>query len=409
MPSPKTPSKIAYLNSHYSAISHTFIHREVKELLRQGFELSIFSVRPSKEGFVILRSPLRVIIDFLLFFISSPFQSLRGLFVAITLSSGGLKSLLWSFAYWVEAVCFLRELRNQDIFHAHIHMANNAATIALIVKSMDSNFTYSLSIHGPAEFNQVREGRLKQKVEGALFVRCISHYCRSQIMAFVDESHWQKLHLVHCGIELQPLSVKIYSGSEPSFLFVGRMVPEKGPLLLLETLREISATGTLFKLVMIGDGPIFDKVQNFVRTHFKDGRVQILGAQDPTKVAIAMDECDALVLPSFQEGVPVVLMEAMAKGKIVLSTQIAGIPELIENNKEGLLVAPGSEEALKGALFRVMRDKENLATLTKAAREKVHSEFNLQVETTKLAKLFVNYRVVGGSYNFRSEDAKQSA
>ncbi len=399
-------SKIAYLNSKYTALSHTFIHREVRALRKQGVDVHTFSIRKPSQGdlfdsnsqgegsVVSLLNNLRSIVHDNLFLIfTRPKSFFRGLLFSQKLSPPGIKSRLLHVAYHLEASRLVLELEKKDISHVHVHMGNNAAAVALIATKISNKLSYSLTIHGPAEFLDIETGKLREKVVGAMFVRCISEFCRSQVMAVVPTEHWKKLHIVHCAVE-KLKNDKHNPGELLNLLFVGRLVPEKGPAILLEVLSTLVTEKRIWQLNIVGQGPIENELKNQATKLGISTRVHFLGALSSEQTLKQMEKSDVLVLPSFMEGLPVVLMEAMARSKVVVSTQIAGIPELVSNRKNGLLVLPGAQSDLKYALQDIMQYKLNVEELGKRAKETVDTDFNVEIEGAKMRNLFENYNLI---------------
>ncbi len=395
-------SKIAYLNSRYSAISHTFIHREVRTLREMGVEVSTISIRKpensdlnsedaireSAKTTVLLKSLSSLLGDALIQTLKNPLRAVRGFWQSQKLSPSGINQMTLHLAYFLEALKLVRYLQKEEISHIHVHMANNAASVAFIAQHLDPSLKYSLSIHGPAEFINIENGRLAKKIEAAQFVRCISEFCRSQIMSVAGIEQWDKLKVVHCGVETVPApSVSVRPRNK--FLFVGRLVPEKGAFVLLKSLESLCEKYPDWILEIGGDGPIRQELERYVSQSLLKTRVHFLGALPASKVLEKMSDCDVFVLPSFMEGVPVVLMEAMVRAKWVVSTRIAGIPELIEDGQNGFLVSPGSVSELKTCLEVILNQPKNFLKMGANAREKVEQHFNLEKETKKLLQLFI--------------------
>ena len=252
--------------------------------------------------------------------------------------------------------------------------------------------TYSLSIHGSAEFFHVDSWCVKPKVEGAAFVRCISHFCRAQVMAWTRPDLWKNYHVVHCGVDptaYQPC-VRCASGTL-RILTVGRFDAIKGYSILLQACKDLSERGVDWRLDMVGDGHLRFHLQARIGELGLEDRVRLSGAVGQDNIQKHFDDADVMVISSFMEGIPVVLMEAMAKEMAVVATRVGGIPELIDDGKTGLLVIPGSVQSLADALEHLARRPELLEGLGRPARARILAEFSVEGLGREMASLFRTY------------------
>lgn len=386
--------RIAYLVSKYPAVSHTFVAREITALRRQGVEIATFSVRTPPPAEVLsahdraeqeetcyILPPCwwRYLLAHVVGMGTRPARYLSTLWFALTNRPAGLWAGLWHLFYFVESVFLWHELRRREIGHLHVHFGLACATVAMITSRL-GDLTYSLTVHGPTVFFDVHRFLLPAKVERAAFVFCISHFCRSQVMAHVAPEHWSKLHIVHCGVEgdaFRPVDRSKAAESGFHILCVGRLVPEKAQALLLRGVAELGEDYPRLHCTLVGDGPDRRRLEVLARDLGIEQRVTFAGAVGQDDIQSYYDEADLFVLPSFAEGLPVVLMEAMAKGLATVGTRIAGIAELIEDRVTGLLVAPGSPEELKAAIRALLDDGELRERLARNGREKVLREFEM--------------------------------
>ncbi|NTV98488.1 MAG: glycosyltransferase family 4 protein, partial [Chlorobiaceae bacterium] len=260
--------------------------------------------------------------------------------------------------------------------------------VAMLMKTY-GGVTYSISVHGPDIFYTVDSAMLTEKIREAAFVRCISHYCRSQIMRISDPSTWQKHHIVRCGVDPDLYAVRKEPENDvANLLCVGRLVPAKGQHILIEACALLKASGFRFMLTLVGEGPDRESLEKSVSACGLQGFVAFTGVLGQDKVREYYDRADLFVLASFAEGVPVVLMEAMAKEIPVISTRITGIPELIDHEKDGLLATPGDKEDLALQIQRLLVEPELRSELGKAGRRKVFSLYNQHVNNLGMADLF---------------------
>ncbi len=394
---------IAYLNSEYPSLSHTFIEREVRALRERGIEIRTFSVRApgkhatlgeeharaAKETQAILASRANLVFDALRAAATSPLSTFRTIIAGQRLAPPGVSSRIRHAAYALEGIWLARRLREEGIGHIHCHMANNGAAVALLACRYDPTLTYSLSIHGSAEFFHVDTWTLAPKVEGAVFVRCISNFCRAQIMAWTSPACWDRLHVVHCGIDVSRFSATPRESSRTlRLLTVGRLHPIKGYPLLLEACRTMSDEGIDWTLDMVGDGPMMGTLTSHADRLGIRSRVTFSGAVGQDRIQPHFDRAGVIVISSFMEGVPVVLMEGMAKGMAVLTTAVGGIPELVEPGVSAEVVPPGSAAALADGLRRLAAAGPRLPDMGAAGRRRVLAEFSIEQTATGMADLF---------------------
>ncbi len=403
--------RIAYLCSLYPAVSHTFILREVSALRRLGAEIATFSIRRAgvehlladadraafQSTFAILPPRwVRLLRTHLGIVLSAPLAYLSTLLLALRLAPRGLRGHVWQVFYFIEAVVLWEECRRREIRHMHVHIANVAADVALLAAHLgsateDEPWSWSFTMHGPTEFFDVSHFRLAEKLSRARLVVCISDFARSQLMSLSEPEVWDKLHVVHCGIPIDQFPRSHSAdrpGVEPSILYVGRLVPEKGQAVLLEALGALVERGRQVSVTLVGEGPGRADLERLAERLGIAARTSFLGAVGQDDIRAIYAGASVFCLPSFAEGVPCVLMEAMATGLPVVSTRITGIPELVEDGHTGLLVAPGRADELAGALERLLADPALCRELGVNARAKVIEEFDAERSAEQLYALF---------------------
>lgn len=395
--------KIAYLSNPYPAISHTFIFREIESLRQEGIEVFPVSVSPTPDlekmtgpeqdeakRTLVLKStsPITILPMALRLFLSSPTGFVKMSKKAMSFCFKGPKNPIKATGYLAEAIILLNHLNKHQIFHIHEHFANPSALVAMLCKEY-GGITYSISVHGPDVFYQVDSSLLAEKVDGASFVRCISHYCRSQIMRITEFHKWQDAHIVRCGVNPEIFLPRTRpENTIPHLLCVGRLCPAKGQHILLEACSRLQKQHIPFQMTFVGDGPDRKGLEELrVKLKLQD-EVCFTGALGQDAVQEAYSKADIFVLPSFAEGVPVVLMEAMAMEIPVISTHITGIPELIEHEKDGLLATPGDVEDLVLQLTHLLEDPAFSERLGKCGRKKVVTMYNQHLNNKVLAELF---------------------
>lgn len=397
---------IAYLNSRYPAMSHTFIEREVRGLRAIGIEVHTFSIRrPGADDCLgaaheqagrtttyLLDGAAKLACAQLVYWLLHPLATLRGLFASQRLAPPGLRSRAKHIAFLCEAVRLVREMRSRGLRHVHVHMANNGAGVALLACKLAPELSYSLSIHGSAEFFNVESVALKRKVERATFVRCISNFCRAQIMAWTDPSCWDRLHVVHCGVDTDAYSPRPPRSPGPlRLLTVGRLHPIKGYELLLQACARLASEGLEWGLDMVGDGPQMQRLRELATSIGIADRVTFSGAVGQDRISEHFDRADVMVVSSFMEGVPVVLMEAMSKRLAVVATRVGGIPELVRDGVDGVLVAPGSIDELVDAIRPLAKDPAECHRFGRLARERIEADYSVDRLGGGMMQLFNRY------------------
>jgi glycosyltransferase involved in cell wall biosynthesis len=394
--------RIAYLTSQYPATSHTFIRREVTALRAAGLDIETFSVRPpaaselkserdrdeAARTYTLLRQPLRA---FLLAHLGElarrPSRYLRTLVLALRHRAPGVKAALLAIAHFGEAILLAAELRKQRIDHLHNHFANSAATVGLLA-SKQAGLRWSFTIHGISEFDYPAGLSLASKIEQAAFVACVSYFGRAQAFRLLDSHQWSKLSVVRCGLELDELPLAQGADNRQLRLIaVGRLSAEKGIGGLLEALY-LMLPEQRPALVIVGDGPMRDELDVMVERLGLGKLVTFLGRLPEPDTLAEIARSDILVLPSFMEGLPIVLMEAMALGKPVVATRVAGIPELVTDGESGLLFTPSDWTELAEKLSMLVIDQGLRQRLGKSGPQRIARDFDVKRSAVQLRDLF---------------------
>jgi glycosyltransferase involved in cell wall biosynthesis len=397
--------RIGYLATHYPAVSHTFVLREVEALRRLGVHVETFSIHRAHESDLLSEADRRaaattfavvvprpgILVAHVTAFARRPARYLQTLSVALRVASPGLRGRLWGLFYFAEAMPVWREAERKGVYHLHAQFADGATDVALLVAHFGgARWSWSMAIHGPLEFYDVRLNRLPEKVRRARFMLAISHFGRSQLMTIADEGHWDRIHVVHCGVDPSVFAPdgRRRAGGQPHLLCVGRLVHLKGQSLLIEALAELARRDVSAVLTLVGDGPKRGELEQLARERGVADRVRFAGAVGQDTIRDIYRSADVVCLPSMAEGLPVVLMEAMALEVPVVSTRIMGIPELVEDARSGLLVTPSRLDELTDALARLIADPALRARLGRAGREKVLAEFDIDRSAHRLREIF---------------------
>ena len=298
--------------------------------------------------------------------------------------TGGLRQVV----YLGEAIALAAHLSERGVGHLHNHFASASATVAMLAATL-AGIPFSYTLHGPADLQEPQSWHLREKTARAVFVACISHYARSQAMLFSRPEDWGRLKIVHCGVRPGRYGAgtpERESGDGVRLLFVGRLAAVKGLRVLLEAFAQARAKRPGLTLTLVGDGG--DRPHLEALAAPMGGAVTFLGYRSQDGVAAALSAADALVLPSFAEGLPVVLMEALAAGRPVIATRVAGVGELVEDGVSGLLVHAGDADGLAEAIGRLADDRDLRARLGRAGRTVVEAEFDADREAARIARLF---------------------
>jgi len=292
-------------------------------------------------------------------------------------------------AYLAEACCIEPRLRAQGIHHLHAHFSTNSAEVAMLVHALGGP-PWSFTAHGSATLENPALTGLPEKVRRCAFVVTVCSFGRAQLWRVADWRDWPKVHLVHCGLDSSFHSVSMPPAPAARRLVcVGRLCKEKAHVLLLQAAHRLATQGIDFELVLAGDGELRAKIERLIARYNLETRVRITGWISSEQVRKEILAARALVLPSLVEGLPVAIMEAMALRRPIISTFVAGIPELVHAGEHGWLVPPADVEALVEAMRACLEaSTETLTRMGEAARQRVLERHNVDTEAGKLAKLF---------------------
>lgn len=399
--------RIAYLCTDYPAVPHTFIQREIVALEARGHEIVPLTLNRAPDSALLTdldrdhaartqvvkeMSPTRAT-RLLLDLLGHPLATLRGLRRALRGTRGDVERVRKHLLQFVEAVVVWRICRTQRCGAIHAHFGQVPATVAWFATAFDRDvhgrrrrvgrggapMTWSVTIHGWHEFVNQDLAMLAPKVEAADGVVCISHFTRSQLMRIADVSAWDKLSIVRCGLDPAEFEFRappaVDEGRRPTAVITARLSSEKGHLVLVRALARLRAAGTELRVRCIGNGPFEDVLRQAVVDHGVADLVEFVGVLPPSSVAAELRDADVFCLPSFAEGLPVSIMEAMAVGVPVVTTYISGIPELVVDGATGWVVPAGDDESLARALQSALTspDRQRVVAAARDAVVAAHS------------------------------------
>jgi colanic acid/amylovoran biosynthesis glycosyltransferase len=393
--------KIAYFINHYPKVSHSFIRREILALERQGFEVQRLALHGwrdplpdaedqlelEKTRYVFRHGSWALLIPTLRMLLRSPLRFFSALRLAVRMSRGSERPLAYHLVYLAEAAYILPHIEAFGAERLHAHFGTNSTEVSMLARALGGP-PYSFTIHGPHEFEMPMG--LEEKIHRSDFVVAISQFGRSQLYRRACFEDWPKIKVVHCGLERA-----FYEGPVPPLtdtrrlVCVGRLCEAKGQLLLVEAAARLSARGVPFELVLAGDGPMRPELERLIARLGLSTRVRITGWVSSGEVREEILAARALVLPTFAEGLPVVLMEAMALRRPVITTYVAGIPELVRDRENGWMIPAGSIEELSRAIADCLtRPVDELRRMGDAAYDRVVARHSIDLEVAKLAQLF---------------------
>ncbi len=399
--------KLAYLVNQYPKISHSFIRRELKAVeAEEGESVARISVRRVDEPLVddddkreaettrviLDGGPRQLLEDAARVAARRPGRFLKALATTVRLGARSDRGVVRHLAYLAEACTTLRWTEAEQVDHVHAHFGTNSATVAMLTRALGGP-SYSFTAHGTETFDYPPFIGIQDKIEEAAFVVAVSDYGKSQLCRWSGTEQWDKIHVVRCGADESFFSRAAEPvPAAPRLVCVARFSEEKGHFVLIDAAAELARRGVDFTLALVGDGHLRAEVEARIARHGLGAKVELLGWRAGEEVQRAILDARALVLPSFAEGLPVVIMEAFALGRPVIATHISGIPELVKGGDNGWLVPAGSAHALADAMEAVVKAEPSaLDAMGARGREAVRLRHDASQEAHRLRALFHEY------------------
>jgi len=395
--------RVAYFITEYPNVSHAFIRREIQALERQGVDVFRIALRgwdatiyddcdreeQARTRYVLQGGIGRLLIAMLRVALRSPARFASALALAVKMGWNAERPIPFHLAYLAEACVTLEWLMESGATHVHAHFGNNSAEVVMLVNALGGP-TYSFTVHGPREFDRPFYIGLREKMRRAKFVVAITSFCRSQLFRWVEHEYWPKIKVVHCGLEAEFFGTDDRPASAvPQLVCIGRLCEQKGQLLLIEAAAVVAARGLNFKLVLVGGGEMRAEIEALVVRRGLQQKVELTGSVSTARLREEILRARALVLASFAEGLPMVLMEAMALRRPVITTYVAGIPELVKHGESGWLIPAGAVEDLAEVMEEaIVADEERLRTMGEAAYARAVARHSIDKEALKLRELF---------------------
>ncbi len=417
--------RIAYLINQYPAISHSFIRREIAALERRGVRVERYAIRSSSSPLIgeediaedkltqhIVTTPKIMLAKAIVVsFLSNFFAAISGLFLALRTGVRSEAGLVRHILYYLEALVLISWIRRDKITHIHAHFGTNAAAIAMICAHI-CKIGFSFTVHGPEEFEKISLISLPEKIKRSKFVVAISSYGASQLKMMTEPDLWNKIKIVHCGLEAEffkndggihgrvkksDINQSENVQEKTDFLCVGRYCAQKAQVDLVAAAAKLKAENTAFTMTLIGDGDMRPQIEQAIASHRMEDSVILAGWKSQSEVREALLKSKIFILPSYAEGLPVSIMEAFALGRPVISTFIAGIPELItvgapeQGEGCGWLVPAGDVEAISIAMKEALAmSPEKLHQMGETGFRRTLERHHIDIEAEKLAAHFMN-------------------
>ena len=401
--------KLAYLVNTYPRASQTFIRREIQALERRGLAVHRFAMRSDRAALVdgadlaedartehvLKMGAARLGLSAFGWMLRRPGQAVAALRLALACGARGAGGAAGTggrvrhLIYLAEAAHVARRCADLGIDHLHAHFGTNSATVAMLAHALGGP-RFSFTVHGPEEFDAPQAHSLGAKTARAAFTVAISSYGRSQLCRWAALADWPRLKVVHCGIEPSGFGAPApMPEGGPHLVAIGRLAEQKGFSLLVEAMALATPDLPGLRLTILGEGPLRGALETAIAAKGLGGVMRLAGWADEAGVRSALAGAHALILPSFAEGLPVVVMEAMAAGRPVIATSIAGVPELLREGREGWLVPAGDAETLAEAIRALAAiPPDRLAQMGAEARRRVLSRHDIDKEAARLAALF---------------------
>lgn len=411
---PKPPLKVAYILKRFPRLSETFILNEILELERQGIDVRVFSLlRPPPEPQHDLLAQLKASVTYLSgnadglqtkggvtdgACVRSPISELLGACDVFGDLMPG-KSTEKRLSLTMKAVSVALVCQSEGIQHMHAHFGSDAATVALLASRI-SRIPFSYTAHARDIYHtyidEETDARMRRaKMAEAKFVATVSDFNKAYLETLAGDRSPSRIERIYNGVDLQRFSFSSASGrADTEVLAVGRLIEKKGFLDLIEAHRLLAAGGVALRTTIIGDGPDRGELESRISAAGLQGQIELLGALPQNEVLARMRHATLMALPCIvaesgdRDGLPTVLLEALAVGLPAVSTTVSGVPEIIADGEEGLLVLPAEPRQLADAIGIMLGDRAMRARFAAAGRRKAERLFSLSANVGLLKREF---------------------
>lgn len=406
--------RIAYVMTHYPYPSQTFLMEEIAGVQGEQFEIIPIVINPVGENdlmtaehhhehartvYVKGLSKGKILSALGRWWVRHPLRMARLSFDVARSGGLDLKLVAWRSFHLIEGLLVWDYCARHDVRHIHAQFGGLPAAVAMYAAEVGRsvarrpNVTWSYTVHGFHDFVNEHEIRLDVKTHSASFVVGISDFTTSQLMRIADPSDWPKIAVVRCGIALDrfPARQPLAPTDVRTIVTVGRLSAEKGHIVLLQAMRLLADEGLRLQLRLIGSGPYQPEIETEIERLKLTDSVKLLGMRSPSDVSDELRRADAFCLPSFAEGVPISIMEAMAMGVPVISTSVGGIPELLTNGVTGWCVSPGRVDQLATALRDATTYGANVDAILAGARQRIETLHDATHTALNMRELFARH------------------
>jgi len=396
---------IAYLMNTYPLPSTTFIRREIHALERRGLDIKRYAMRrwdgdlvdaadrdeQERTHYILSGNANRLVLGFFRELIINPVGLLKALGPCWSLWRNARGGLIRHVAYLLEAIYFRQCANANHIDHVHVHFLTNSTAVAMLARIMGGP-TYSATVHGPDELADAPLLDFPAKIQHASFIAAITNFCKSQLIRFSSIAYAEKIKIVHCALDLRDFNDRSPTdNANQTFICVGRLCPQKGQVQIPQAVAELRDEFPDMKVILVGDGESRKDVEEEISRCDVSAQIEIKGWRPNMEVRQMISDARVLLLPSYAEGLPVVIMEALALERPVISTYIAGIPELVDETC-GWIIPAGSHDALVSAMREALcAPPETLAAKGAEGRVRIERDHDIDKEAAKLHAMFEDY------------------
>jgi len=398
--------KIAYILSRFPKLSETFILREIVELKKNNFEIEIFSLKNFKKNELIHKeaenflnntnySPYflskKLISANIYFLYKSPLEYLRLISYIIKHNYKSISSLIKSFIIFPKSLYFAKIIMNKKIEHIHAHWATFPTLTAVIINKL-TIIPFSFTAHANDIFTDLQN--IKTYSNNAKKVITISNYNKKYMIDRFGINK-DKIEVIHCGVNLYKFKpIKSNKCNKLNILSIARLTEKKGIKYLIEACKILEGKRINFECVILGEGPRKKNLQKLINIYKLNKNVKLIGHATQEEILKEFKKCNIFILPCIEarngdrDGIPVSLMEAMALGVPAISTHISGIPELIKNEFNGILIPPKNSKTLSEAIIKLKNDLYLFKKISKNSPIIIKKHFNIKKNIKKLIKIF---------------------
>lgn len=393
--------RLVYIIGTYPSLTTTFIDREVRLLEALDARPDIISIRRSEQAppeeqkhgneriaYLLPCAPPRLLASHLRFAILRPLRYFGTLAYLLTRPHPDWKARAMTLLHFGVGVLAAGMIEELGANHVHAHFVDRAATLAMTASRLLA-IPYSVTAH--ANDIYVRPVMLKEKIGGAAFAVTCTRFNKDHLVRSLEGSASSRIHCIYHGLDMEKFKPRTGAPTKiPRLLAVGQLKEKKGLNYLLSACKLLKDRGYAFQCEIVGDGPLRAVLEDQIRQLSLEGTVTLCGALSHADVVKKYRRAAIFALPCVvaadgdRDGIPNVILEAMAMKLPVVATAHSGIPEVIDSRVNGILVPPGDEAALAGALAELLENPKQRREFGNAARRTVAEQFDVAVNVRKL-------------------------